>query len=58
MPKPATFGSPLLKDLQKKYGSKQTTTTAKMRENKDISEFLETKREAEKKTAEEHLVFK
>ncbi len=58
MTKPVTFGSPLLKDLQKKYGSKQTTTTATMRENKDISEFLETKREAEKKTAEEHLVFK
>ena len=58
MPKHPLFGSPLLKDLEKKYGSKQTTKTVPMRENKDISEFLESKREAEKKTAEENLVFK
>ena len=58
MPKQPLFGSPLLKDLEKKYGSKQTTKTVSMRETKDVAEFLEQKREAEKKTAEENLVFK
>lgn len=59
MPKNISFGSPLLlKELKKKYGNKQTTKSVPMREARDISEFLESKREAEKKTAEENLVFR
>lgn len=58
MSKPLGFGSPLLRDLEKKYGAKQSTKTVPIRENKDVAEFLEHKREAEKKTAEEKLVFK
>lgn len=58
MPSALTFGSPILNAIQKKYGSKQKTTTVSMRENKDVIEFLEQKWEAEKKTAQENLLFK
>lgn len=58
MSKQISFGSPLLRDLEKKYGARQSTKTVPMREPEDVTAFLEQKREAEKRTSEENLVFK
>jgi hypothetical protein len=59
MSKPISFGSPiLLEKLEKKYGSQQTSQPVPIRQTQDVTVFLESKREAEKKTAEEKLFFK